>query len=128
VWFHWCWCRALACVVLVRSPAVLFLVDLGQVLGSGAVQCTSTPRVAADDVPAGIDSGSVSPSTSRFDDSDVSGGIGFLGQNICSLSFVFPRRLSTCCKLPVAFPRLFIYSTVQSASILLGCDCTVLAD
>nr|CAB3504885.1 unnamed protein product [Digitaria exilis] len=55
--------HALSCVEFVRLLVGLFFVDLGQ--------CTSTPRVAADDVPAGIDSGSVSPSTSRFDDSDI---------------------------------------------------------
>nr|CAB3495552.1 unnamed protein product [Digitaria exilis] len=75
---------------VVLQFVVLFVVHLFQVPGSSAVRRSSSSRVAAVDVPAGIDSGSVSPSTSRFDDSDVSGGIGFLGQNNSYL-IVFAR-------------------------------------
>ncbi|KAF8715182.1 hypothetical protein HU200_027737 [Digitaria exilis] len=57
------------CGVVLQS-VVLFVVHLGQVPGSSAVRRSSSFRVAAVDVPAGIDIGSVSPSTSRFDDSD----------------------------------------------------------
>nr|CAB3471194.1 unnamed protein product [Digitaria exilis] len=88
----WCWCCVGAVAVLrlcgvVLQFVFLFTVHLGRAHGSSVVRRSSSSRVAAGDVPLGIDVGSVSPSTSRFDDSDMSGGIGFLGQNNCSLSF-----------------------------------------
>jgi len=57
----------------------------------------------------------VSPSISRRADTDVGGGIGFLGQNLVFAEMVFPRRQSTCRELPVA--SLYLLSNfVQSAS------------
>jgi hypothetical protein len=47
----------------------------------------------------------------------VSGGIGFLGQNLVFAELVFPRRQSMCCELPVV--SLYLLSNfVQFASII----------
>jgi hypothetical protein len=58
----------------------------------------------------------VSPSTSRCAGPDVSGGIGFLGQNFVFAELIFPRRQSTCCELSVALLYL-LFNFVQSDSI-----------
>jgi hypothetical protein len=59
----------------------------------------------------------VSPSTSRRADSDVGGGIGFLGHNLVFAELIFPRRQSTCCELPVV--SLYLLSNfMNSASII----------
>lgn len=61
----------------------------------------------------------VSPSTSAGSDSDVSGEIGFLGQNFIVAEFVFPCRQSTCCEIHIT-PLSLQYTFTHS--ILLGCD------
>ena len=57
----------------------------------------------------------------------MSGGIGFLGQNLVFAELVFPRRQSTCYELPVAPIRFTVYF-VQSASFDLGVIALYLAD
>jgi hypothetical protein len=58
----------------------------------------------------------VSPTASRRAGPDVSGGIGFLGQNLVFAELVFPRRQSTCCELFVASFYL-LFNFMQSTSI-----------
>jgi len=50
----------------------------------------------------------------------VSGGIGFLGQNLVFAELVFPHRQSTCCELSVAPFSVYSIHFVQSASFGLG--------
>ena len=57
----------------------------------------------------------------------MSGGIGFLGQNLVFAELVFPHRQSTCYELPVAPFRFTVYF-VQSASFDLGVIALYLAD
>ncbi|WVZ82581.1 hypothetical protein U9M48_029833 [Paspalum notatum var. saurae] len=77
-----CCVRACACVVLHVDNLVA--VDRGLVFGLPAARCSSTSRVGAVDVSLGSSS-------------DVSGGIGFLGQNFVFAEPVDPRRQSTRC-------------------------------
>jgi hypothetical protein len=113
---QWCWCGAVDVVPWCCSLILWSLSTVVWCLGSllpgvpllGPVPWTSlsAPTVAL-----------VSPSTSRCVGPDVGGGIGFLGQNLVFAELVFPRRLSTCCELPVA--SLYLLSNfVQYASII----------
>jgi hypothetical protein len=122
---RWRWCCSCA-VWFSHTPCFtcvpvwccvrLVIVHRGLVFGLPVARCFSS-RVGAVDMSHGLTAALVSLSTSRCAGSDVSGGIGFLGQNFMFAEMVFPRRQSTCCELPVASLYL-LFNFVQSASII----------